>query len=76
MIAGSNKTQELLSEEEVRIRQEENELFGRIAAPPKANGVASLLVDEDESESEQSMSKKTDETRRRKQLSSAEITEV
>jgi hypothetical protein len=47
MMAGDCKKSNSIPEDELRIRQEEEQLFASIAAPPKVNGVASLLdVDE------------------------------
>jgi hypothetical protein len=51
MMAGDGKMSSSIPEDELRIRQEEEQLFAGIAAPPKANGVSSLL-DDDEEEAE------------------------
>jgi hypothetical protein len=50
MMAGDYKKSNSIPEDELRIRQEEEQLFASIAAPPKANGVASLLDDDDETD--------------------------
>jgi hypothetical protein len=47
MMAGDYKKSNSIPEDELRIRQEEEQLFASIAAPPKANGVASLLDDDE-----------------------------
>jgi hypothetical protein len=49
MMAGDYKKSNSIQEEELRIRQEEEQLFASIAAPPKTHGVASLL-DNDEAD--------------------------
>jgi hypothetical protein len=48
-MAGDRKKSNSIPEDELRIRQEEEQLIAGIAAPPKPNGVASLL-DDDEAE--------------------------
>jgi hypothetical protein len=50
MMAGDYKKSNSIPEDELRIRQEEEQLFASIAAPPKANGVASLLDDDEADE--------------------------
>lgn len=47
MMAGDNKKSNGIPKDELRIRQEEEQLFASIAAPPKADGVASLLDDDE-----------------------------
>jgi hypothetical protein len=47
MMAGDYKKSNSIPEDELQIRQEEEQLFASIAAPPKANGVASLLDDDE-----------------------------
>ena len=47
MMAGDYKKSNSIPEDELRIRQEEEQLFASIAAPPKANGVACLLDDDE-----------------------------
>jgi hypothetical protein len=52
MMAGDGKKSSSIPEDELRIRQEEEQLFAGIAAPPKANGVSSLLDDDEEAEAD------------------------
>jgi hypothetical protein len=58
MMAGDCKSNSI-PEDELQIRREEEQLFASIAAPPQANGVASLLEeDEDETTTSEPETKK------------------